>query len=349
MGTWIAGPFCLSSAEMMAQKGYRLQSITPGIEKEITFSLLKELAPLYDVIVLSGYPPFIKDLLDGGAQQGINWRKHQIRFLFAAEGFSEEWRRHIHSLVGRNDDLHTSINKYGSADAAILAHETPLSVAIRQQANDNDHLTTLFGTNRTPTLAQFDPRLKYFEQSEGLLIFTANAGLPLIRYSIGDEGGVASFSDMMERAKRIGFDPAKKLHKSEIWQLPFVHVFGRSDFTVSLYGLLVYPEHIKHGLERKKDLMHKITGKFVLSIEHSDKYDPYLLVRTELAAGVKPSISLKQLVHKSILDGLLEVNSEYFRLRKEMGKSVEPVIELIEQGNQEYFRQGAKQRWVRRS
>lgn len=346
MGTWVAGPFCLASAEIMSQKGYKLQTITPGIDKEVTYSLIKELAASFDQIILSGYPPFIKDLLDGGSSRGINWKKYDIKFLFAAEGFSEEWRSHVHALVGAKDLLRTSINMYGSADAAILAHETPLTNAIRQYAQANNQLATLFNTNRTPTLAQYDPRLKYFEQVEGQLIFSTNAGLPLIRYSIGDEGDVVPYTTMMEKVKHIGYDPSVSLNRSDNWKLPFVYVFGRSDFTVSLYGLLIYPEHIKHGLE-KPELMKKISGKFVLSIEHNDQYDPYLLVRVELSGNQQPSVGLQQQVQKAILHGLLEVNSEYFRLKQEMGKAVEPVIELVEQGNQEYFKQGAKQRWVK--
>src|SRR5690606_32026807 len=132
MGTWVAGTYVLSCVERLSWQGYPIITICPGIEKQLTLQLFDDLAESFDQIIIGGYPPFIKDILDEGVAYGVDWGKHKIRFLFAAEGFSEQWPSHIHNLVGSSDSYATSINIYGSADATILAHETPLTNAIRQ-------------------------------------------------------------------------------------------------------------------------------------------------------------------------------------------------------------------------
>lgn len=353
MGTWISGPFVLACAEYLTRKGYPILTVTPALDKGVTFSLLKNLAPSFDQIVISGYPPFIKDLLDAGQSNGINWKKYQVKFLFAAEGFSEEWRNYIHRMVGSQDSYSSSVNIYGSADAGILAHETPTTTLIRRNIANKKGLTeALFSDTRMPTLAQYDPRLKYFEEVEAHVIFTTRSGIPLIRYSIGDDGGVMTFREMDDRVSGLGFDlssMAKKiLGRKALWRLPFVYVFGRADFTVSLYGLLIYPEHIKFGLEHS-GLSKAVSGKFVMSIEYDGEQNQYLLVRIELAEGTKKSIQLANKVQNCIVEGLQKVNSEYRKLMEAIGSKALPMIELVENGNVDYFRPGAKQRWVKKN
>lgn len=349
MGVWISGSFSQTSIVNLTKKGYPILTITPGLDKEIIFSLFKKLAPQFDQVVFSGYPPFIKDLLDQGKSFGIDWKKYVIKFLFAAEGFSETWRDYVHSMVGAKDALTTSINIYGSADAAILGHETPLTTAIRREIVRINAVEDLFLENRLPTLAQYEPRFKFFEEVNKSLIFTTRAGIPLVRYSIGDQGGVISFENMQSKLQQLRINIKDVLNIENrheyLWRLPFVYVFGRSDFSVSFYGLIIYPEHIKYCLEKSK-IQRCITGKFVMSIIYDNNHNPLLLIRAELKRNVKPSIKIRTQVQSSIVKELQKVNSEYAKLKEHLKKRTVPIIQLIEYGNLEYFRPGAKQRWV---
>src|SRR5258706_833023 len=281
MGTWISGPFVLACAEYLTKKGYHVLTVTPSVEKEIVFSLLKELAGQFDQIVLSGYPPFIKDVVDQADLHGIDLKAHRIRFLFAAEGFSEYWREYMHEKVGQpKDSLTTSINMYGSADAAILAHETPVTTAIRKLLTlSQEAHKKIFSESRMPTLTQYDPRAKFFECiNEGELIFTSGSGIPLIRYSIGDTGGIYSYREMEEKLSEFKWNLGDHVHNEDLkWRLPFVYVFGRSDLTISFYGLLIFPEHIKYSLEHS-DFTSVITGKFVISTEFDAKQNQVLTI-----------------------------------------------------------------------
>ncbi len=352
MGTWISGPFVLSCAENLTRKGYKILTVTPGIEKEITLTLFKKLAPYFQQIVFSGYPPLVKDVIDSGKKEGIDWKKYRIRFLFAAEGFSEYWREYLHNEVGSKEHFTTSINLFGSADAAILAHETPITTLIRKMVTKDPSLGhKIFNDSRLPTLAQYDPRLKYFESVDGNLIFTTLSGIPLIRYSIGDSGGVYSYEEMNDKLAENNVNLDKEVKKNKLdkyqWRLPYVYVFGRKNLTVSFYGLLIYPEHFKYCLENAYCQKYT-TGKFVMTIQHDKKQDPYLVVYIELHKDKKVNSTIKQRIEKIILRRLIHINSEYGALYKALRKRAIPILHFMPQGHEEYFRPGAKQRWVKK-
>ena len=92
-------------------------------------------------------------------------------------------------------------------------------------------------------------QFRLFETHDGTLLFTGDNGIPLIRYHIADTGGLTSFDVMLAFLAGHGFDPVAELGgRRGIRELPFVHVFGRSQFTVSHFGANIYPENITVGL-----------------------------------------------------------------------------------------------------
>jgi phenylacetate-CoA ligase len=72
-----------------------------------------------------GYPPFIKMIIDNGNSISKDyWKGYILKFVFAGEVFSEEWRS---LLAGRSyvQELERDIvSIYGTADAGVLATET---------------------------------------------------------------------------------------------------------------------------------------------------------------------------------------------------------------------------------
>lgn len=357
MGMYVAGVFTLNACLRLAQKGYPLTIITPGINKDEILRVVKELSPQYSQIILAGYPPFIKDLIDTGREYGINWRKIKVKFIFGAEGFSEEWRNYIFENTGAKNILKDSMNTYGSADAAILGHETPLSILIRRLASKNRKLNqALFNDLRIPSLHQYYPFLKFFETTEkGNLIFTTRGGLPLIRYNIGDQGGIISFNQMMEVLNRHGYSLTwikRELRKYDaehlFWKLPFVYLFGRADFTTTLYGVKIYPENIKTALESKV-LKNICSGKFIMSTRYKKNQDQYLFINIELLKGVKPSQMLKKRIKNIIIRTLRGINLEYNRLFEAIGRKAIPELKLSIYGKSKKFLPGIKQEWIKKN
>ena len=353
MGIYVAGIFTQNSLVRLVQKGYDLTIVSPGADKDSIINIVKKLGSSYDQIIISAYSPFLKDLLDKGFAEGLDWKQFNLKFISGGEGFSEEYRNYIYRKLGIHDYLRSSMNTYGSADAAILGHETPLSILIRSLANKNPKLQkALFKETRTPSLQQYYPFFKYFEEINGDLVFSTYGGIPLIRYSIGDNGGIITFEKMVQTLKVFGIDLEKEMkkHHSEklIWKLPFVYLFGRKDNTKIFYGANIYPEHIKNCLENE-GIIDFVTGKYLIDIRSTRNHNQILYLAVELGQSIKPNTKIKKLLETSIYNNLLEINAEYRYLSQTMGEVIHPTIELYEFAHPKYFKPSIKPHYVKKS
>src|SRR5204862_7900047 len=94
---------------------------------------------------------FLKDIVDGGTARGIDWRPYRLKLVMAGEVFSEEWRTLVGERVGSDRPCYDSASLYGTADAGVLANETPLSICIRRFLAGNPAAArALFGESRLP-------------------------------------------------------------------------------------------------------------------------------------------------------------------------------------------------------
>jgi phenylacetate-CoA ligase len=299
--------------------------------------------------VICGYPPFIKDIIDHGKVAGIEWDKQRTRLLFAGEAFSEEWRSYVLELAGIKDPLAGSLNIFGSADAAMLGHETPVSVAVRRLYNKlPGKAEKLFGHPVLPSLAQYYPDKRYFEAVDGELVFSAYAGIPLTRYNIHDTGGILTYE---EAVAPLGGKLGAELVRSEVgdvrWELPFVYLNGRKDFTATIYAVNIYPENIRAALV-DPDIRTWVTGKFVMQTKYYDNGDQFLELDIEMADGVKSSLAREKTAETAVVETLQGMNAEFKKLRTAIGKKADPVIRLVHFGEGAHFAPGVKHRWVKK-
>lgn len=350
LGTWVGGMYTTACCRYLAQKGYPVTVITPGNNKTEIFRVVKELAPYFEQTVMLGYPPFLKDVIDSGVFQGLDWPAYRPKLVFAGEVFSEEWRDLMCTRIGSTSPHLDTASLYGTADAGVLGNETPLSIYIRRYlANRPDIARELFGESRLPTLVQYDPSSRYFEVHDHTLVLTADGGVPLVRYHIADKGGIIDYQQMLEFLARHGFDPLAELRQQGIADaipLPFVYVFGRADFTVSYFGANVYPENIAVGLEQP-DIQHHVTGKFVLEVIETAEGNKQLAITVELLPGSEADTALQQRIAQSITEQLLRLNSEFANYVP--AEYQQPQIVLLPAGHPDYFPVGIKHRYTRKS
>jgi phenylacetate-CoA ligase len=350
LGTWVGGLFTLSCCRWLAAKGYPITAVAPGNNKAEIWRVVKALAPAFEQTVLLGYPPFLKDVIDGGGAEGIDWRSFSVKLVMAGEVFSEEWRDLVGERAGILDPCYASASLYGTADAGVLGNETPLSIAIRRfLAREPKAARERFGESRLPTLVQYDPLSRYFETVDGTLLFSGDNGVPLIRYHIADKGGIVGHDEMLDFVRDWGGDPIAELapHGGRgARRLPFVYVFGRADFTVSFFGANVFPENVTVGLEQP-GIASWVTGKFVLHVIEGLEADPRLAIAVELAPDVEPSIDKEAAVAASVLEALLRLNSEFANYVP--GEHRRPQIILKRNGDPDWFPAGVKHRYTRRS
>ncbi|AKG20179.1 phenylacetate--CoA ligase family protein [Calothrix sp. 336/3] len=344
LGTWVGGMYTTNCCRYLAWKGYPLTVVTPGNHKEEIFRVVGEMGKLFDQVVLLGYPPFLKDVIDTGIARGIPWKEYQVKLVMAGEVFSEEWRSLVGERIGAVNPCYDSASLYGTADAGVLGNETPLSICIRRFLGENPEAARkLFGESRLPTLVQYDPQSRFFEVVDNTLLFSGDNGIPLIRYNILDRGGIIGYGEMLEFLAEYNFHPTSEL--TNVRHLPFVYVFGRSNFTVSYFGANIYPENVTVGLEQPV-IQDWVTGKFVLQVLEDTDKNKLLTVVVELAPGVEADSGKKEAIATAILTQLRRLNSEFANYVPPEYQT--PQVTLKPMGDVEYFPLGVKHRYTRK-
>ena len=348
LGNWVGGLYTTSCCWHLTSKGYPLMVATPGNNKAEIFRVIQALAPHFEQTVLLGYPPFVKDVIDSGIAEGIDWTAYNPKLVFAGEVFSEEWRSLILKRIGSTSPCYDSASLYGTADGGVLGNETPLSIAIRRWFSIHPEAArNLFGESRLPTLVQYDPASRFFELHDDTLVVSGENSVPLLRYHIADKGGLVSFEDMWAFLNNHGVHSLAELgldNSSQTRSLPFVFVFGRADFTVSYYGANIYPENVTVGLEQP-EFTSWISGKFVLETRETDNSDKYLHIAVELLPAIQATIKLSEKIAESVKTQLLRLNSEFANYTP--AERQLPQITLYSFADSNYFPVGVKHRYTR--
>ncbi len=342
LGTWIAGLEFYNGAKYVADTGNAINIVTPGIEKKVALDAIVRLGPLYDRIVLAGYPPFVKDVIDSGFTVGIDWSKYNVYLLTGGEAFSELWRNHVHRKLGAPEASQKIINIYGMAETGVVGHETPLTILLRKNLQT---LGTIYqpstpGTG-APALYAYNPLVRFFEVGDDQsLLLTSRAGLPLIRYNTRDQGGLISSKEIRAMATVV---PATRECLSA-WRTPVVYLHGRKDLSLSFYALNVYIENIKHCFESYAEAK-SFSGLFTMRVANSRNFDQQFHIVAELALETKQHDTKQLVLH--ILKTLPTINSEYGKLLQSLGKRAHPKVSLVPYGKLDTI-PGKKHRWVRK-
>jgi phenylacetate-CoA ligase len=358
MGVWIGGVITYQAFRHIADRGYSLTIITPGVNKKEIYEALKNVGPKYDKIILCAYPPFMKDIVDEAKENGVDWKALDIRMVFAAESFSEKFRDYIMKKTGMTDPCCHTASVYGSADLGTMAMETPIAILIRrlvlQETPTAKRLyKKLFGgAGRLPTLAQYIPSFVNFETMEKNVYLSGDNAMPLVRYEIGDNGGTHYFSDVEKMFAEEGIDLRAEARKAGIAdtvaELPFVYIYERTDLSTKLYGAIIYPEYIKHGLQHD-GLEDYITGKFVMSTEHDKQQNEYLEINIELKKGVTVSDELREKVAERIHAALIKHSAEHANNFNMLKEKVIPRTVFWPHEHPTHFSLGTKQKWVKKA
>lgn len=330
MGNWIGGTYTYQAALELRRRGHRVSVVAPGIDAETILANIADLGPSYDQVVLAGYPPFVQDVLDR-ADKSV--RARNLGVLLAGENISEEWRDHILDRIGQPDRPDRTCLIYGTADAGVMGHETPTTIAIRRLARTDPRLRrALFGDDdpAMPTFVEFDPYLRYTETDEqGRFLFTVDSALPLVRYRINDEGSILTPWNVAAILRRCGY------------RIPVrVSTFGagllvlrrRRDVAASFYAVKLYPDSVRAALQAAA-VRERVTGKFVLATVSDAAFAQTLDLRVELRESVEPTGELATELRGLVTAALERTNSEYRKLRTVLGAAAEPAVTLVPFGS----------------
>lgn len=352
MGVWIGGLITYKAFEIIAEDGYPISIITPGINKDEIFRILKKLAPHFEQIILAGYPPFLKDIIDEASVRGIKFKKWKIKLLFAAEHFTESFRDYVAKNTGIKNCFLDTMNIYGAADIGAMAFESPLSTYVRRKAVKNKRIfKKLFpkAKERTPTLAQYIPSFISFTEESGNLLLTGDSAMPLVKYAIGDSGGVLSYTDIETIFREGGISLKKELKAHHIPQneLPFVYVYERTDFSTTLYGLQIYPETIREVLI-EKPFNKIITGKCSMITKFDGNQNQFVEINIELRKSQEIGKIMQTQLRDHIVHNLREKNSEFRELSDFLKERAHPRLRFWPAEDPTHFKLGIKQKWTKK-
>ncbi|HVX48475.1 MAG TPA: hypothetical protein VHA05_03930 [Candidatus Saccharimonadales bacterium] len=353
MGAWIGGVFTYEAIHRVAQKGYHLSTITPGIHKAEVVNSIRKLGAKFDQVIIGCYPPMLRDIIDMGIKEGLNWGDYNLGIVFSAEGFSEEFRDYIAERAQLNDIYKSTLNHYGTVDLGTMSHETPLSILLRRQGLENRELfKDLFGEiTKQPTVTQFMPEMFYFENVGSQLVCSAYGGLPLVRYDLKDRGSVLSLSDAEQIYQAHGKDLKTELGNHGLaetaWNLPLVYLYERSDFSVTFIGAQIYPEEIRRVLLHK-EFRDQLTGKLTLEVDTDENMQSRLIVHSELKNGHEASEVPTEALEEAIKHTLLKENTEYASNYSSYGDQIRPHVRLWPYEHPTHFSGKGKQKWVKK-
>lgn len=306
MGAWSSG---VNMARSMQRSGL-VKSIGPDLEKIV--DTLRVLGPAYPYVIC-GYPPFLREVLEYGEAEGLDWRPYRLYGIVGGEAMSEQLRDR---LLARFIAVYSA---YGASDLDIgVSAETPLSIWVRRQANAVPELRKLlFGDDpRLPMLFQYNPLDHNIEVVDGELVITVcrlSMLSPRIRYNIHDAGGAYAFEQVVEACRAFDLNPPLKGPNGRPpFRLPFMFVHGRSDSTVSYMGANIYPEDIEQALFSDSALAERI-GAFALELRDIGGGAVRPWVHVELDGGTDDADGHIAATLRHAIVARLEQNSRDFR------------------------------------
>ncbi len=257
-GPWATG---LTTHEVMTGVGVVITT-GPDINKILTMleEYYRELSDpesgqMTRQIVIAGYPPFLKDLVDearrratlkndDGSYEKDFFGKYDALAVVGGQGMSEAMRDTLLKDISDDGTEESMIfrevfSSYGASDLDInLGFETEFERTIRRVCEKNHSLKEeLFGDKRIPMVFHYDPMNYHVEENEkGKLVFTCARGdrsESRVRYNVGDEGKVVAVSDVLAILQRhnIELEP----HQLPNTNLPLMFIWGR-DSTVTYRG-----------------------------------------------------------------------------------------------------------------
>ncbi len=352
MGVWSAGMGIYTGAYLAVHTKQRPVSIiTPGVNKTEVLKILRNIAPRFKQVIIAGYPPFVKDVIDEADTEGIPLKKFSLRFIFTGEAFTEEFRDYLSNRADVRNVLLDTMNTYGTSELGPMAVETPLSIMVRRLANKKIFKKLFGDIIKTPTLTQYIPDFINFECVDDELYFTGDNTIPLIRYKSGDHGGVLTFKEAEEVLAENGVDLKKKCKEAgieeHVSELPMVYVYERRNLAATLYGVLIYPEFVKSAVLHP-GFYDLLTGKFTIVQKYDKQQDQHLEINLELRKDINLTERQKNLIEQRIVNTLKKRSSEFRELCQNLGERVHPRLIFWPNEHAEFFTPGSKQQWVKK-
>jgi phenylacetate-CoA ligase len=333
-GTWTGTVMLNSVCDELAKDPKRDFSVaTLGLNAEPAVSLIDTVGKLYDVIILAGYPSFLRLLYYEGVKRKLDWNAHKVVLMCLGEPAAN-----LKDFFVRNYKVNPHFelfNIYGATEGG-TAMSTPLCNLVEELYGQNP---TYFGIDGTASFFQYCPAVVYYEELDGELVMTRDASstmMPLIRYKISDAVKLYTYGEM-ESIWRDHFriDPAAALKEGgfagQTTKWPFLAFRGRSDQAVNVLGTKIYPDELTYALNLAEDTQ---INSFSFGVEEGA--ERRFLIYLEFFPGVSiPPSELQEVTkryHDRVVENLPKVNLDYGHDYRYTPAIADPIVKICAYG-----------------
>lgn len=339
LGVWIAGSL-QSFLLRDIQNRNKISFVNTGAEADKIIEIIKRIGKKYEQIAILTYPTFMRTLLTQAKKAGIKWEDYNIKIFVAGEWSSVEWRDYIIQEMSIKNELTDIMETYGTSEGGSNGLTSPITNLLKRLTYQNkDFAMELFGEETIPSIFQWNPMAIWLEEVNNDIILTTQGAMPLVRYNIKDRGGILKYSKVIEIAEKYGYDLIQILEdrgipKENIWQMPFVYIFGRSDFTVSIGGANVFPENIEGVIYTEgADLFHS----YKLHLDYGKdgnktEFIVYLQLKKEKKLSEYQIIEIEKKFQVLILQKLLLSNSDFRDAFRVDNLGTNPMVKILSFG-----------------
>ncbi|WP_068470433.1 hypothetical protein [Candidatus Protochlamydia phocaeensis] len=344
VGPWATG--ITATLAMNRDKNAGVCVIGPNISE--IYDCIKEqirIRPPGYPIVVGGYPPHIRAVIDMAVAEGFPLHEHNIIAVVGGESMSEDMRDLIVAQKGENGEiirtgLKQCFSSYGASDLDInIGYESDFEIELRKLCHkpENKALAEeLFGKNEfKPMIFHYDPLNYLIEADEQQnLIYTCvrqDRISPRIRYNLGDRGKIMAASDVLAVLEKHGI---KLKHKPNT-NLPLLFVWGRQGSHISFRGCKVAPENLGETIRRldsqpaHQGLNEKIAHYGFYQYEKNGRKVTEILLEFNEEGDFNGA---NEELLKNVIDTLAEVNSDFITQIQNCPQAEKPVLRVFKKG-----------------
>lgn len=268
---------------------------------------LKNLSPAFDQTIIIADNYFIKNSLEEGLNEKLDYSKLKIHLIIGGVYLPENLRAHLAKI------LHIDFNQFetGSIISSMGISEFGLNlffssqetVRLRRLAQNNPELRRLLcDANLPPYLPMFFnyfPQLIFLEEINQDLVITnldTSSQLPLIRYNSQDKGKIIPYNELKNILESLNI----KGDYLPRFRSPLVLIYGKDSHIETPNGPL-YPAQIQEALYSEFDIGSKTTGYFRLNSENNGKEVKLeIQLKRGLLADEYLTARFKQILHNHI-------------------------------------------------
>ncbi|MCL2700583.1 MAG: hypothetical protein FWE88_02690 [Phycisphaerae bacterium] len=245
-----------------------------SVREDVIWGLLKKLRGEFKQFILIGEALFLKQVVEGGVQAGVDWPGMRVHLVTGGEYIAQTYREHLERLLGidpRREDAALVGVSFGLSELGTsLMSETAQTITLRRHLVNDKPLAAELGlpdVGFIPPIMPYIPTYTYCEAvpaDDGrneLVVTMLQPGrkLPLIRYNTHDT------VHLLSRKHAQAVLAAKGLqHLLPPDALPLAMPMGKLASLPAGDGKQIYPETVKEALYESADVALATTGRFRL-------------------------------------------------------------------------------------